>query len=330
VKAGTAARSRHLEVVERHGAYASELREVPRPVPQAGEVLIRVIASGVNRADLSQIAGRYPPPPGEPETLGLEVSGEADGTGERVCALLAGGGHAEWVAAPAGQVFPAPAALDPVTAAGIPEAFLTAFVNLIVEGGLTRGDTVLVHAGASGVGLAAIQVARLVGARVGATTRTPGKAAAMTAAGADLVVVSPDGAVAADVDHAWGPASVNVVLDPIGRATLGPDLRLLATGGRVIHIATLSGPTAELDLSVLMKKRGRLIGSTLRARSREEKARLVARFREELLPAFDDGRLRVVVDGVFPATNAAEAFQRMRANQNVGKLLLDWTGERVL
>jgi putative PIG3 family NAD(P)H quinone oxidoreductase len=328
VKAGVAPTARRLEVAERQGAYVSELRQGPRPVPQDGEVLLRVIASGVNRADLSQIAGRYPPPPGEPETLGLEVSGVVDGTGERVCALLAGGGHAEWVAAPEGQTFPAPAGLDPVTAAGIPEAFLTAFLNLIIEGGVARGDTVLVHAGASGVGLAAIQVARLAGARVAATTRTPAKAAAITAAGADLVVVSPDGAVAFDVDHAWGPASVNVILDPIGRATLGPDLRVLATGGRVIHIATLSGPTAELDLSVLMKKRARLIGSTLRSRSREEKARLVARFREELLPAFDDGRLRVVVDAVFPASHAAEAFQRMRGNQNIGKLLLDWNSER--
>lgn len=328
MKAGSGLTSRYLDVVERHGGYASELREGPRPVPHAGEVLVRVIASGLNRADLSQIAGRYPPPPGEPEILGLEVSGVVDATGERVCALLAGGGHAEWVAAPLGQIFPAPRALDPVTAGGIPEAFLTAFVNLLLEGGLTRGDTVVVHAGASGVGLAAIQVARFIGARVAATTRSPDKAAALTAAGADLVVVSPDGAVAADVERAWGPASVDVILDPVGRATLGPDLQMLATGGRVIHIATLSGPAAELDLSLLMKKRGRLIGSTLRARSREEKARLVARFREQLLPAFDSGALRVVVDVVLPPSRAVEAFARMRGNQNVGKLLLDWSVER--
>ena len=152
---------RCLRVVEERGRYVASLSEAPSPTPARGEVLIRVTASGVNRADLSQIAGRYPPPPGESEVLGLEVSGTLDETGEPVCALLAGGGHAECVAAPAGQVFPAPAGLDLVTAAGIPEAFLTAFVNLIVEGGLEREATVLVHAGASGVGLAAIQIAKL-------------------------------------------------------------------------------------------------------------------------------------------------------------------------
>ncbi|HYU37447.1 MAG TPA: alcohol dehydrogenase catalytic domain-containing protein, partial [Gemmatimonadales bacterium] len=146
---------RYLRMVEDQGRYVASLPEGPAPTPARGEVLIRVAASGVNRADLLQIAGRYPPPPGEPEVLGLEVSGVLDETGEPVCALLAGGGHAECVAAPAGQVFPAPPGLDVMTGAGIPEAFLTAFVNLIVEGGLEREATVLVHAGASGVGLAA-------------------------------------------------------------------------------------------------------------------------------------------------------------------------------
>src|SRR2546425_634715 len=158
------------------------------PTPARGETLIRVAASGVNRADLSQIAGRYPPPPGEPDILGLEAAGTLEETGERVCALLAGGGHAELVAAPVGQVFPTPAGLDLVTAAGIPEAFLTAFVNLIVEGGLDRGATVLVHAGASGVGLAAIQLAKLSGARVAATTRSADKVKVLEAVGADLPI----------------------------------------------------------------------------------------------------------------------------------------------
>src|SRR5439155_19182740 len=168
---------RYVRVVEDQGRYVASLPETAPPTPAPGEVLIRVAASGVNRADLLQIAGRYPPPPGESEILGLEVSGTLDETGEPVCALLAGGGHAEYVAAPAGQVFPAPTGgpggpggtggdLDLVTAAGIPEAYLTAFVNLIVEGGLGREATVLVHAGASGVGIAAIQVAKLCGARV--------------------------------------------------------------------------------------------------------------------------------------------------------------------
>src|SRR5689334_25168077 len=156
---------RFLQVVEDHARYGASLAETAVPSPRAGEVLIRVAASGVNRADLSQIAGHYPPPPGESDILGLEVSGTRDDTGEPVCALVAGGGHAEYVAAPRGQVFSSPPGLDPVSAAGIPEAFLTAFLNLVVEGGLTGAATVLVHAGASGVGLAAIQVAKLYGAR---------------------------------------------------------------------------------------------------------------------------------------------------------------------
>ena len=313
---------KYLHVTERDGRYLSELREAAVPRPRADEVLVRVAASGLNRADLSQIAGRYPPPPGEPEILGLEVAGTLPSSGERVCALLAGGGHAEYVAAPRGQVFPAPPALDLVPAAGIPEAFLTAFVNLVVEGGLSAGDAVLIHAGASGVGLAAIQLAKLVGARVAATTRTADKLVALTAAGADLALLGPH-AVSA-IEQRWGPDSVAVVLDPIGAATLPGDLAVLAPGGRIVSIATLGGATAPLDLSLLMRKRARLIGSTLRARSRAEKAALVAQFRRDILPAFERGALRVTLDAVFPPARAAAAFQRMRDNANTGKIVLDW------
>src|SRR2546430_5042794 len=161
---------KYLQVTEREGRYISELREAAVPQPRADEVLVRVAAPGLTRADLSQIAGRYPPPPGEPEILGLEVAGTLPGSDDRVCALLAGGGHAEYVAAPRGQVFPAPPALDLATAAGIPEAFLTAYVNLVVEGGLSAGDAVLIHAGASGVGLAAIPLGKRVPARGAAPT----------------------------------------------------------------------------------------------------------------------------------------------------------------
>jgi len=292
------------------------------PRPRADELLVRVAASGLNRADLSQIAGRYPPPPGEPEILGLEVAGTLPSSGERVCALLAGGGHAEYVAAPRGQVFPAPPALDLVPAAGIPEAFLTAFVNLVVEGGLSAGDAVLIHAGASGVGLAAIQMGKLVGAKVAATTRTADKLAALTAAGADLALLGPH--AVSEIEQRWGPDSVAVVLDPIGAATLPGDLAVLAPGGRIVSIATLGGAAAPLDLSLLMRKRARLIGSMLRARSRTEKAALVTQFRRDILPAFDSGALRVTVDSVFPPARAVAAFQRMRDNANTGKIVIDW------
>lgn len=307
------------------GRITAALVEVPPPVPGSDEVLVRVTASGVNRADLSQIAGRYPPPPGESSIPGLEVSGRVVGTDEPVCALLGGGGHAELVAVPVGQIMPVPQSLDLASAAAIPEVFLTAFVNLIVEAHLEAGERALIHAGASGVGLAAIQMAKRAGAAVAATTRTREKRQALLDAGADLALVTGDVDVPTEVERKWGKDVVNVVLDPVGAATLSLDLQLLAPGGRVVVIATLGGGRSELDLSLLMKKRARLIGSTLRARTRDEKARLVARFRAELLPAFDTGRLRVTVDTIAPAAKAAEVLQRMQANMNTGKLLLRWS-----
>ncbi len=313
-----------VQAVEQDGRITAQLVDVPMPAPGAGEVLVRVHASGVNRADLSQIAGRYPPPPGESPILGLEISGRIVDSDEPVCALLGGGGHAEYVAVPTGQLIPAPPTMDLVTAAGIPEAFLTAFVNLIVEAQLGRGQRALIHAGASGVGLAAIQVAKLAGATVAATTRTKEKQSAMKESGADLAIVSSEVDVAAEIERSWGSDAVDVALDPIGGATLASNLRLLATGGRIVVIATMGGARTELDLSLLMKKRARIIGSTLRARSRNEKALLVARFRAEILHAFNAGGLRVNVDGVYPATRAGEAFQRLRDNSNVGKVLIGW------
>jgi NADPH:quinone reductase-like Zn-dependent oxidoreductase len=258
----------------------------------------------------------------------MEISGTA-GTGRPVCALLAGGGHAEAVAVPEGQIFPAPRALDLVRAAAIPEAFLTAFVNLVVEAALREGEALLVHAGASGVGLAAIALGKLLGARVAATTRTPEKIPALLQAGADLAIDTSSEDFADAIERHWGASSVGVVLDPVGAAALPGDLRLLATGGRVVFLATMSGSRAELDIRVLMGKRARLIGSTLRSRSRAEKARLVERFEKEVLPAFDAGRLRVAIDSVYAPENAVAAFTRMRENRNIGKILIDW-GELTL
>jgi len=312
-------------VTEQDGRYRARIATAPDPVPAAGEVLVRVAASGLNRADLSQIAGRYPPPPGESSILGLEVSGHLVETGAPVCALLGGGGHAEFVAVPAGQILPAPTSLDLVSAAGIPEAFLTAFVNLVVEAGLEAGQRVLIHAGASGVGLAAIQVAKLVGAQAAATTRSPEKQGALVSAGADIALVSADERSLLEVERQWGRNAVDVILDPVGGATLASDFRLLGTGGRIVVIATMGGARAEVDLALLMRKRARLVGSTLRARSRAEKAALVARFNRECLPGFESGRLRVSVDTVVPPEQAAQAFERMHQNRSVGKLLIAWS-----
>jgi len=188
---------------------------------------------------------------------------------------------------------------------------------------------VLVHAGASGVGLAAIQVAKLCGARVAATTRTAAKLGALAAAGADLAIDAGRTDFAAEIEGRWGRDAVDVVLDPIGATSLPGDLRVLAPGGRVVVIATMGGAVVETDLGLLMRKRARLVGSTLRSRSRAEKAAIVARFREELLSSFDAGKggLRVTVDSAFPPARAAEAFQRLRENRNVGKIVIAW-GDR--
>jgi putative PIG3 family NAD(P)H quinone oxidoreductase len=313
-----------LELSRQAGRYSARLVEGPEPSARPGEVLVRVAASGVNRADLSQASGSYPPPPGESSIPGLEVSGTAVDTGEPVCALLAGGGHAEIVAVPRGQLFPAPRSLPLLHAAAIPEAFLTAFANLAGEGGLAAGDTVLVHAGASGAGLAAIAVARFLGARVAATTRSHGKLPALLEAGAELAIDSTEEDFAAVIRARWGRNAVHIVLDPVGAATLAGDLDVLATGGRVIFLATMSGARAELDLRALMSRRARLIGSTLRSRSREEKAVIVSGFRDRVLSAFESGSLRVTIDSIYPATRATEAFERMAANRNVGKMLIQW------
>ena len=313
---------RYLDASVEADGYRVTFAERPIPEPGQDEVLVRVAASGVNRADLSQIAGRYPAPPGEPETLGLELSGTLVETGEAVCALVAGGGHAEYAAVPVGQILPVPRGLDVVSAAGLPEAFLTAYLNLVVEGELRSGDAALVHAGASGVGLAAIQTAKFLGARVAATTRSASKLEALRRAGADLGVLAND--FAAAIEEAWGSGAIHVVLDPVGAQTLSENLRVLAIGGRIIFLATLSGATVQLDISRLMEKRGRLIGSMLRARPRPEKARLVERFRAEILPGFESGALSVSIDSTFGPAEAAEAFRRMKENLSVGKLLIRW------
>lgn len=304
------------------GPEALVFGEVPEPTLRPGEVLVRVRATAVNRADLLQAAGKYPPPPGESEILGLEAAGVVEGTGERVFCLLPGGGYAERVAVPRSMLMLIPDRLSFEEAAAVPEAWFTAYLNLFREGGLAAGEVVLLHAAASGVGTAAIPLAKDAGARVVATVRSAAKAGSLEALGADFVVDTTARDFVEAVEERFGNASVSLVLDPVGGAALAGNVRLLAQGGRLVLIATMGGGAAELDLRAVLTKRLRIVGSTLRARPLAEKADLTAAFVRTVLPGFADGRFRPLVDSVFPLERAADAHRRMASNANVGKIVL--------
>ena len=305
------------------GPEALVFGDAPEPRPAPGEAVVRVRATAVNRADLLQAAGKYPPPPGASEILGLEAAGEVEGSGERVFFLLPGGGYAQRVAVPRGMLMPIPASMTFVEAAAIPEAWFTAYLNLFREANLAKGETALIHAAASGVGTAAVQLAKRAGARVVATVRSETKGNALRSLGADLVVAAPDGDFSGPIAGALGPLPVDVVLDPIGGAILGKNLSLMKPGGRLVLIATMGGGTAEIDLRVLLGKRLRVIGSTLRARPLAEKIDLTAAFVRDVLQGFENGTLAPVIDTVLPLERAADAHRRMASNANVGKIVLE-------
>jgi putative PIG3 family NAD(P)H quinone oxidoreductase len=304
------------------GPEALVFGEAPDPVARPGEVIVRVKAAGVNRADLLQVAGKYPPPPGASDLLGLEIAGDVEGTGERVMALLPGGGYAERAAVPAPMLLPIPRGVSYPEAAAIPEVFTTAYLNLFVEAGLRSGERVLLHAAASGVGTAAIQLAKRAGASVVGLTRSPAKCDPIRLLGADVALFVADGRFAERVEASFGKDAIDVVLDPVGGATLGENVRVLAPKGRLVLIATMGGPRAELDVGAVLRKRLRIVGSTLRSRSVNEKIELMERLRGDVLPGFEDGTLRPLLDSVFPLERAADAHRRMGANENVGKIVL--------
>jgi len=294
-------------------------------------VLVRVAAAGVNRADLLQRAGHYPPPPGASEILGLEVSGTVAALGEgvtgwaegdEVCALLAGGGYAELVAVPAGQLLPAPAGLDLVDAAALPEAVCTAWSNLVGTGRLRAGETVLVHGGSGGVGSAAIQLASAVGARVLTTAGGPERTARCRELGADVAIDHRTQDVVAAVEEATEGRGVDVILDVLGAGGLDQNVRSLATGGRLVVIGTQKGRKGEIDLGRLLTKRASVHATTLRARPLEEKAAIVADVREHAWPLLDDGRLRPVVAERLPLAEAARAHELLDSGAVFGKVLL--------
>lgn len=305
--------------------------DVKDPTGGADEVIVRVRAAGVNRADLLQRAGKYPPPHGASELLGLEVAGTIESmgrdvrgwsVGQNVCALLAGGGYAERVVVPSGQLLPIPQKFSFVQAAAIPEAFLTAYTNLVVEGGLSSGERVLIHGGSSGVGTAAIQLARRIGAQVVCTVGGEEKAKRCLELGADLAInYSKEDFVERVLK--WAPRGINVVLDIVGKDYLEKNLQVLAPCGRLVCIATMSGATAELSIATVMQKRLRIIGSVLRSRSRAEKAALVRGFREKHFADFETGKLVPVVHEVFPMSDVERAHEVMRSSSNVGKLIIE-------
>ena len=303
---------------------------VPDPEPAAGEVLVDVTASAVNRADLMQRQGFYPPPPGAPPYPGLECSGRiaalGDGVtgwqvGDEVCALLAGGGYATRVAVPAGQVLPRPAAVGLRDAAGLPEVACTVWSNVGQLAHLSKGETFLVHGGGSGIGTHAIQVAKALGATVLCTAGTPEKLARCRELGADVAINHRTEDFVARVREETG--GVDVILDMIGAKYLARNVEALAANGRLAIIGLQGGAKAEIDLGALMRARAQVIGTVLRARPAAEKASIVAAVRKRVWPLVESGAVRPVVDRVLPMRDAAEAHRVVEAGQNIGKVVLE-------
>lgn len=307
------------------------LGDIPDPVPEPGELLVRVRAAGLNRMDLLQREGRYPVPPGAPETLGVEIAGDVVGwgrdvtgweRGDRVCALLLGGGYAQFVAVPEGMAVHIPANLSYEEAAGIPEAYLTAYLNLILLGGLQSGDYALFHAGASGVGTAAIQLIREAGANAIVTVGSAEKVRRCRELGAVAAFNYHDGPFEPGVMEITNGRGVDVIVDTVGAPYWDQNLACLVRAGRLIILATQGGNTLEINLSQIQGKRLRVVGSLLRPLSLQEKVDLTAKFVEFAHDRLADGRLVSVIDSVYDLGDAATAHRRMESNANIGKIIL--------
>lgn len=305
--------------------------EVPDPVPGPGEVVIDVAASGVNRADLMQRQGHYPAPPGAPPYPGLECSGRVravgDGVtgwrpGDEVCALLAGGGYAEQVAVPAGQLLPVPGGVGMTAAAAFPETACTVYDNVFQLARLAPGEMLLVHGGGSGIGTMAIQLGKAFGARVACTAGSAQKLARCRELGADVTINYREEDFVAALRDATGGAGADVILDIMGASYLARNLAALATGGRLVIIGRQGGSRAEIDLGVLQGKRASVHATTLRARPAAEKAAVVAAVREHVWPLIDAGKVTAVIDREVPMSQAAQAHQAMEASVHIGKIIL--------
>lgn len=307
------------------------IAEVPDPRPAAGEVLIDVVASGLNRADLLQRQGLYPPPPGAPPYPGLEcaglISALGDGVtgwqiGEEVCALLAGGGYAEKVAVPAGQVLPVPAGMPVASAASLPEVACTVYSNVVQLAAVAAGETLLVHGGASGIGTFAIQLGRALGARVACTAGSAAKLDRCRELGSDLQICYADTDFVAAVREFTGGRGADVILDIMGASYLGRNMDALAPDGRLMVIGLQGGTRAEIDLNQLLRKRASVHATSLRARPAAQKAAIVAGVRDQIWPLVEAGAIRPVIDTAFPLADAAQAHRRMESSGHTGKILL--------
>lgn len=296
--------------------------DVPDPVPGPDEVIINVQAAGVNRADLLQAHGVYPPPAGASEILGLEIAGVVENTGERVCALVPGGGYAQKAAVHREMLLPLHEDWSFARGAAVPEAWLTAFVNLFIEGGLVEGETVLIHAGASGVGTAAIQLARDAGARVLVTAGSSAKTDRCLELGAHAAFNYKETDFAAETMKATGGNGVDLILDCVGGSYLTKNISVLARFGRLVNIGLLGGPKGELSMAAVLMKRLRIAGSTLRSRPRPEHILITRMFRERYWDKFASGELQTVIGRTYPAPQAGLAHEYMASNQNTGKIVL--------
>ena len=307
------------------------LEDVAEPTPTADDLLVRVRASALNRADIMQRRGHYPPPPGESDILGLELAGEVEAVGanasgfkpgDRVFGLVGGGGYAEKACIDHRMALPIPDAWDFVKAAAVPEVFFTANETLFTLGRLDAGETVLIHAGASGVGTAGIQMARHAGARVLVTVGSDEKASRTAALGAAAAINYKTTDFAARVLELTDGAGVDLVQDFIGAAYWSNNLKCLKTAGRLVLVGLMGGAKVEADLGLIMRKRLQVIGSVMRSQPLENKIAITERFRSRWLPELESGRLQPLIDTSFPLAEAAAAHQYMEDNRNVGKIML--------
>lgn len=322
---------RAIEITEAGGPDVLQVGERPVPEPGEGEVLIKVAAAGVNRPDVMQRLGMYPPPPGAPDIPGLEVAGtvvalgpEVSGwqVGSTVCALVSGGGYADYCAAPASLCLGIPDALSEVQAAAIPETFFTVWTNVFDRGRLSSGESLLVHGGSSGIGTTAIQLAKAFGSTVYVTAGSTEKCQACTELGADAAINYRDEDFVERISELTNERGVDVILDMVGGDYLPRNLKSLAIEGRIVQIALQGGPKVEMSLLPIMLKRLTLTGSTLRPRTVAQKAMIAHSLREKVWPLLESGKVRPIVHATFPLARASDAHRMMESSQHIGKIVL--------